>query len=331
MRPYRALAIALASCVSMATAAAPGERPRCPVYRLVAAPEVDGDVRGDAAWRAIPGATGFCKLGAGYTVAKQSTLRIGWTDKALYVAMDCEEPDAALIADKRADGDRLWLDNGVEMFIEAPGNQTALQLIVNSAGARVVGPGWNAVGSNDWRAAAVKGQDFWSMEAEVPFACLRATPSAGAEWRGAVCRNIWEYTSGGDKFTTWPPLQNCFREPESFAVFEFRGESLSPEQAARIGAKLNLPYRRHLFAQVEELARTGKEYEAPIARAAGEAIFEDEARELNRVWTRIAALARDSASAPLTELRKLIAMADDLTRRSYELKYRFLIEQLLAE
>ena len=321
--------------ISYASAAAeverPGVKPSCPVYRLAAPPAIDGEVRNDPAWLAIPGITGFCVLGGGYTVAKQSTVQIGWTAAALYFAMDCEEPDLKLIDDKRKDGGQLWLDNGVEVFLQFPRSSDVFQFIVNTAGARVVGAGRDKVKLGDWRAAAVKGQDFWSLEAEIPFACLGATPSPGSKWHGAFCRNIWEYTSGGDKFTTWPPLTDRFREPENFAALEFRGDSLSPERAAQAALKLNLPYRQHLSQQIEELAQTGRQYEAPIAEAATERMFASEARELNGAWKQIMTLAGGSANAPLPEVRKFITMASDLTRRSYELKYRFLIEQLLAE
>jgi len=301
------------------------------VYRLAAAPRVDGDVRHDTAWRTIPGATGFHVLGGAYTVAKQSTARIGWTDKALFIAMDCEEPDIGLIDDKRKDGDHLWLDNGVEIFFQLPGSPDVFQFIVNTAGARIVGAGRDRVNIGDWKAAAVKGEDFWSMEAEIPFACLGATPSWDAEWRGAFCRNIWEYKSGGDKFTTWPHLVAQFREPESFAVLEFRDYPLSPELAAQIALDMNMPYRRVLSRRIEELARTGREYQTPIAEAAAEKTFASEAQELSGAWGRIATLAEDSANAPLPEVRRYIAMATDLKRRSYEIKYRFLIERLLTD
>jgi len=194
-----------------------------------------------------------------------------------------------------------------------------------------MGQGRDKVTLSDWSAAATKGENFWTMEAEIPFASLGATPSTGARWSGAFCRNIWEYESGGDKFTTWPPLASRFREPESFAILELCADTLSPEQAAEVARNMNAAYRRELSEQIEELARTGQGYQAPIARAAAEETFADEARELGRAWQRISALAGDPAGARLPEVRSFIAMADDLEQRSHDLKYRFLIEQLLAE
>ena len=45
----------------------------------------------------MPGATGFYRLGGGYTLAKQTVFRMGWNDEALYLGVECEEPDAALM------------------------------------------------------------------------------------------------------------------------------------------------------------------------------------------------------------------------------------------
>ena len=324
------LATAFIRCVSVAgEAGRRDETPNCPVYRLAAPPTIDGDVRGDPAWRTVPGVTGFRVLGGGYAVAKQATARIGWTDNALYIAMDCEEPDTDLIDDKRKDGGHLWLDNGVEIFLQLPRSSEVFQFIVNTAGQRVMGAGRDKVTMSDWQAAAVKGEGRWSMEAVISFAGLGVAPSPGAKWRGAVCRNIWEYKSGGDKFTTWPALQHCFREPESFAVLEFRDDLLEPQQAERIALELNAPYRQHLTRQIKALARTGRQYATPIAAAAGDRAFADEARELSGIWKRVEVISDDPASAPLPEVRKLITMASDLEQRSYEIKYRFLIERLL--
>lgn len=326
------LIVASLSCLPHPASAAVAAGTRTwPVHRLAAAPDLDGNVFNDPAWQTAPGLTGFCTLGGSYTVAKQSTARMGWTDKALYIAIDCEEPDIGRIDDKGKDGDALWLDNGIEVFLQVPGSSGVLQFIVNTSGARVMGEGRDQVAIGAWRAAAMKGEGVWSLEMAIPFACLGVAPAADGTWRGAVCRNIHEFTSGGDRFTSWPGLQERFREPERFANLEFLTGSLSPEQAAQVALQLNLSYRRHLASQIEELARTGLEYRAPIAKAATAERFAAEARDLERAWTRIDTLAADVASASLREVRSFIAMANDLKHRSYEIKYRFLIEQLLAD
>lgn len=314
------------SCALFPKATPPEQKASYRVHRLAAAPKIDGDVRGDPAWRAIPGASGFRVLGGDYAVAKQSTARAGWTNDALFVAVDCEEPDIALVGDKLKDGEELWKDNGVEIFLEIPGKPGVFQLVVNTIGSHAMGEG--SLDIRKWQAAAVKGKDFWSLEAKIPFACLDAAPTPGTAWHGAFCRNIWEYKSGGDKFTTLPALTKRFREPEHFASLTFCEESLSPEKAGQTALKLNGAYRRELARQVAALAKSGLEYEGPIAQAAASPQFQAEAADLNQAWSRIKALAKDTKTAPLGEIRLFVARATDLRQRSYEIKYRYLIEKL---
>ncbi|MEW6357775.1 MAG: carbohydrate-binding family 9-like protein [Planctomycetota bacterium] len=321
------LLMAFVCLISIPANGGPAARPSYDVYRLPAAPTLDGEVENDPAWKAIPAASGFHALGGEYTVAKQATALAGWTDEALHIAMTCEEPDIALIKDALKDGDPLWKDNGVEIFLQLPGKPEVFQFCVNTIGSHAMGEG--KVDISKWQAAAKKGTDFWSLEIKIPFACIETRPTAGTVWRGAFCRNIWEYKSGGDKFTTWPALKTRFREPENFAAWTFRDKALSAEEAAQITAKINAAYRARLAAQIKELAGVGTEYEAPIARAAAAERFKAEAEKLREAWLRIKSLARDAQGAPLPEMRRFIAQAEDLKRRSYETKYRCLIEELL--
>jgi len=317
------------SCALLPKGGDDGERAKYPVYRLAKAPKIDGEVAGDAAWRTVPGVSGFRALGGDYTAAKQSTGKMGWTDDALFVAMVCEEPDVALLKDKLKDGDPLWKDNGVEIFLELPGRPGVFQLAVNTIGSHAMGEGKLDIAK--WQAAAKKGRNFWSLEMKLPFSCLEATPAPGARWHGAFCRNIWEYASGGDKFTTWPALETRFREPEHFAVLAFQDKSLSAEEAEQLARRMNEPYRKYLSDQIRELAKTAPKYRTALARAKKQKQFQKEATELQSAWQKIAGLSQDPATAPLTEIRQLVARANDIKTRSYELKYRFLIEELLEE
>ena len=82
------------------------ERLSYPCYRVPVAPVMDGKVVGDPAWEPIPAVTGFHKLGAGYTDAKQTYARACWDDQALYVGLVCEEPD---VARRFAEARTAWL------------------------------------------------------------------------------------------------------------------------------------------------------------------------------------------------------------------------------
>jgi len=111
MRTHLALTIALLGCV--AAGAAPLSYP---VFRTPAAVVIDGEVKQDAAWQGAPSVTGFSKLGGGYTNAKQSAAQMLWDDKGLYIAVVCEEPDAALLKPVVRDYGDTWAEDSLEIF-----------------------------------------------------------------------------------------------------------------------------------------------------------------------------------------------------------------------
>ncbi len=85
--PTVAITLLLTLLVVPATAA----RMSYPCYRMDAPPVLDGQVDDDPAWTGAPTATGFSRLGADFTEAKQTKFQAGWDDAALYLAIVCEE------------------------------------------------------------------------------------------------------------------------------------------------------------------------------------------------------------------------------------------------
>ena len=156
----RQLILALAAIVAMPVAAQ--ERPVYPCFSVEEAPVVDGAVADDAGWAGVPRVTGFYALGGGYTEAKQSVALACRDADRLYVAMVCEEPDIAEARWVMGDGDALWLEDGVEVFIEPARGGATYQFIVTGAGAR---RGAEAAASVEgWEAAAQRGEDGYSIE-----------------------------------------------------------------------------------------------------------------------------------------------------------------------
>ncbi|MCK5802659.1 MAG: carbohydrate-binding family 9-like protein, partial [Lentisphaeria bacterium] len=184
-------------------------------HRPAVAPVIDGKVTADPGWRGIPGVTGFCKLGSDYTMAKQSIAMVCWGDEALTIAMVCEEPDAAKLKPVIKDGGQTWTEDSVEIFIQPDPKSSPFQIGVTCGGAKGAG-----VGSPDiakCQAAAFIDKNTYELELRIPYAALGTTkPADSATWRIAFCRNTWTTDSGGDKFTSWPPLQSRFLEPENF-------------------------------------------------------------------------------------------------------------------
>ena len=297
--------------------------------RAAAAPKLDGRVQADAAWAAIPSASGFYRLGGDYTVAKQTTVRAAWDDGNLYLAAVCEEPDIAAVATIQKDGGDVWTDDSVELFLKLPGQLGVVQLVVNTAGARAVGEG--KIELSQWQAAASRGVGRWEVEIRVPFAALAQKPKPGDVWKGTLCRNIFTFTSGGDKFTCWSPLQSRFREPEHFAELRFSAETLTPERARTASDSLNKAYRGLILAELKTLALDAPKYLREIERCLGKSRFAKEAASLHAQWVNAQRLTAQAHAASIESVREVLRDAERLQQRSYVLKYRALIEELFEE
>lgn len=301
-----------------------------PLYRTAVAPVVDGDVAGDPAWQTIPAATGFRVLGGDYAQAKQTTVRLCWGDEALYVAFVAEEPDAALLKPAAGDGGATWAEDSLELFLQPrpPTGQT-YQIGVTCGGAKGSGEGYPDIAKV--QTAARIGNGFYAIEARVPWGVVDAQPQVGAKWRGTVCRNIFTTRSGGDKFTSLSPLQSRFLEPDNFATLTFMAEKLDQAQAQEISEGLNREYRASLLDQLAQLAASGKQYEETLRSARQDVKYGAEARDLLRSWQRLERLEAHADKAPTDDIRAGLLSAQGLGQRSYELKYRILLRQLMLD
>ena len=200
-----------------------------PVHLLERAPVLDGKVEDDDVWTDIPRATGFHVLGGARKVPKQTWFKMGFTQDALYVAVVCEEPEMAKVADKAKDGGpHVYGDDGVELFVYPAQSKNILQVIANTAGARA---DYLNEAQGEWhdmapapvsRVSAFKGTDFYSIEIEIPFQKLGRSPSDGEIWRGNICRNmVIDGATGPDRASTWARLVRRNLEPDNFAQLVF--------------------------------------------------------------------------------------------------------------
>jgi hypothetical protein len=301
-----------------------------PCYRALEAPIIDGEVEGDPVWQHIPGATGFRRLGGGYTEVKQTVARACWDDEAFYVSMVCEEPDAAQLKPTIKDWGETWLEDSVEIFVQPEEKGQVYQFGVTAGGAK---GGWEGTPDVARCAAAAKiGTNSYSIEIRIPYEVLKTRrPENGRKWRGTFCRNIFTTKSGGDKFTNWSPLQSRFLEPENFATIVFVGNVLALEEARAVEEEINREYRQVIAAQLREASAEAPEYRKVLQEAAEDPVFGDQARALLRQWWRIDRLSRHSASAPLLDLRNALTQTRAAAAASHELKYRYLIHRLFAD
>ena len=218
-----ALVVAWAGSACAQEGAAP-KRYRCPL--LANAPEVDGDVAGDPVWRDVEVAGGYRNLDTDLPSAKQTRFRLGYTAEALYVAVTCDEPKPDLVLAFMADGEQLWNEDSVEVFL-SPDRETELQFAVNAIGSRA-----SPRTLRKWEAVTQTGQSWWSVEIKLPWEVVGAFPAEGATWGLNVCRNI--LTAGVKEHSTWAQVEDGFHEPEHFGDLTF--EPIAPELRPEVEA-----------------------------------------------------------------------------------------------
>jgi len=325
------LCLVAVAAVFLPTGLAAAPAPSYPCFRAAQAPTIDGEVAGDAGWEAVPGVTGFYVLGDGYTLAKQTTAFACYDDANLYVAMVCEEPDVALVQSVMRDGDGVWAEDSVEIFVEPVVHGPVYQFGISAGGARC---GF-AAATNDggWEVAARKTERAYAVEAKFPFSLFASAPPAVAAYHVAFCRNIWVYDSGGDKFTSWPALIRQFNEPTSFATLAFQPGVVSAAQTERIEASLNAAYRESLVQKIAALLPEAQEYLPMLERAAADETsrWRSEGRRIIAQWRRLHRLSANAQQASLAELREAASSSTALRQASYDVAYRYLIDQLLAD
>lgn len=135
------------------------EKRNYPCYRMIKEPILDGRLRNDPAWKNIPAATSFVKFGTDFLALtqKQTFFKIGYNPDALYIGIECKEPEIEKIIAKLKDMGRLWTEDSIEVFIFPKGTDTYYQFIVNAIGSR-----WDISRQvRNWEAFTYTGKDFW--------------------------------------------------------------------------------------------------------------------------------------------------------------------------
>ena len=211
------------------TLPAPGERVlNCPA--LEDPPVLDGKLD-DVAWGRASIIDGFV-TGDGRKPQRQTRVRLGHRDSVLYVAFECEEPQAASLKARHTAHDApVHEDECVELFLAPMPAGRYFHFLVNSAGARSdedAGPGskgrdWNP----DWQAATSAGDAAWYVEAAIPLAALGLTIEPGT----ALGFNVNRENHLVPEITAWSPTGESFHRPDRFGELVFTDRLVYPTTA----------------------------------------------------------------------------------------------------
>jgi len=202
-----------------------------PCPRADAAPALDGKLD-DAAWQKAPLVSGFRHFGKDVLVPVQTSFRLLWDDKCLYLGVRCDEPEMAKLSPIKFAHDEhaVFGNETIEFFLDPNHTHDVYyQLAFNCAGSLYDGEREATFWNSDAQVKSFLGSDFWSVEVAVPWGPLSAKPAVGKVVGFNVCRD----RNVGDKtWSNWAQVQGGFHDPDRFAHLVLSG---TPELIGQLG------------------------------------------------------------------------------------------------
>jgi hypothetical protein len=254
------------------TLAAPGARaaapPEASAVRLSAAPTLDGDVLGDAAWATVPALDTFWQMtpDEGRPASERTEVRIGYTSDTLYLGVICHdrEPERIIVAESRRDSPLDETDSfqvifdtfrdGQNGFVFGT-NPTSLEFdgqVTNEGREADLGPGlqtatvsgFNKNWDASWEVRTRTAEFGWSAEFAIPFRTLRYRGGRAQVWGVNFQRNIRRR----NETSFWAPL------PRQFTLY----------RVSRAGTLrgLEVPGQRNLKVTPYVLGETSHDFQA---------------------------------------------------------------------
>jgi hypothetical protein len=213
----------------------PAIPPVTQAYPLSDAPQIDGQVLGDAAWLGAKATTGFWQIrpDEGRPATQRTEVFVGFTDKALYIGVVCydDNPGGIIVADSRRDSSlndtdsfQVMLDsfhdrqNGFVFGTNPAGIEYDGQITKESAGTfSAGGGGFNLNWDTTWEVKASISEIGWSAEMRIPFKALRYGGEQAQIWGINFQRNIRR----NNEIAFWSPLSrqhNLYRVSEAGSI-----------------------------------------------------------------------------------------------------------------
>lgn len=190
-------------------------------------------------WKTAQAYTGFkyLKDGGGSPAPVETTFHVLPCEDRIFVGIKCNEPDIERVVAGAAARFR-WQSDSVELFLAPTGDPYEFyQFFVSVTGQSFCI--FHSEGGNIrpdpyeplWNCATYAGEDYWSVEIEIPLTAFYMTPNSkwSSRWLLNLSRTRTDYNAGGaSKFYTWGDLQRSFCEPTNFPSLE--GFPMRPEK-----------------------------------------------------------------------------------------------------
>ena len=208
-----------------------------PCRRAAQPVQVDGKLD-PKEWASAVKVGGFTISGYDRLAPEQATMRLLYDDRCLYLGVKCYESNMKKLktSAKVTDG-AFWCDDSIEFFIDANhDHETYWQFAATAIAVRYDNMQGDSSWNSEWRAAAQREAEAWSIEAAIPFADLKQTaPKSGAIWGFNLCR---ERQAGGRlELYNWANVERVFNRAYLFGHLYFVPAQWTPTEAGLSAAR----------------------------------------------------------------------------------------------
>jgi hypothetical protein len=191
-------------------------RRQLPAARVSAPPVIDGKLD-DACWAALPVATDFTDSVLGTPVADQTTVRIGYDDRCIYVAFQCKDSHGrAIVARETRRAASFWDEDQVSVIVNpfhSGRSEEESTFTVNAlgtqnaavAGGRATKHEWEGV----WQSAGRIVEDGWVAEMAIPWRIV--TRPSGSGGKVTIGLNFSRYQPRTQVASWWSNLGTQYR------------------------------------------------------------------------------------------------------------------------
>jgi len=179
-------------------------------------------------WETVQEYTGFrkAKLQGGEVVKEQTFFKIIPYEDRIYIGVKCMEPDMAQVIESHSRRS-IWETDRMEFYISPSGRSLDFyQFVVTfgeasytcyyiEEGRTVPGPF-----KPEWHYATYAGEDFWSLEIELPLTAFYMTPneSWSDTWAISPLRGRTIAGVADGIYTTWAEIYRSTRETDKFPL-----------------------------------------------------------------------------------------------------------------
>ncbi|NQT92986.1 MAG: hypothetical protein HQ559_09505 [Lentisphaerae bacterium] len=177
--------------------------------------------------------SGFVDPQTGVPVARDTSFRVTYDTRALFVSVTAGEPGIGNIRTKVHSRDgSVWTDDSIELFV-LPGTNRGgryYHFIVNSAGVKYDGAGGPGCGmfgnvkwNGDWEVSSRTDTNSFTVDFVIPYQALGvAAPAPGDSWYINVCRNRQPQGPGEKlELSSWSQTGGIYHTPSRFAALVF--------------------------------------------------------------------------------------------------------------